>query len=315
VQNIPFLSFVCGVAILVFNSCAPSREQVWMKSRDPKQNRTAQWSKFCTPYAKMSFLAYGAAPVPSLETVQSKDDDRTLAYQFSQSLEMDGWSLVEKELSTTKGLHFDIWKRNAGNRKEYVIAFRGTEATDPADWLANFRWFRWARYTAADQYTNARIESKNELRKLISEAEIHNSRVVTTGHSLGGGIAQGVFYSDTDYIDQAVVFDTSPVTGFLELDRDTRDKYKSLPYRETFPRDRVVRVYQRGEILQYVRNFTQTFYRPHPLVHEVEFDMAFGSGFITKHNMGLLAKEIEKKANESGGAASAPAKQLIAGDD
>jgi pimeloyl-ACP methyl ester carboxylesterase len=44
------------------------------------------------------------------------------------------------------------------------------------------------------------------------------ARFITTGHSLGGGLAQHMLYSFPDHVEQAIVFDPSSVTAYADVD-------------------------------------------------------------------------------------------------
>lgn len=274
----------------VLCSCASTREQVWKERRDPGQVRTKQWAKLCEPYAKMSYLAYRSA--------SEKDVD--ISRRFEKDLAAMRWRYIGKceprKDEEGYGLYFDVWQKGSGPQRELVFAFRGTEFNEPSDWVSNFRWLRWVKRGRPDQYNVGRSECMRIMASLMPESDLKKVRVVTTGHSLGAGIAESVLYGSVPYVDQAIVFDPSPVTGFMDLDKNIRDEYYSLPYRESFSGARVVRVYAKGEILQYVRNTTQVFYHHHTLIHQVEFDIEGGKGAITKHSMRELADSIHRVA-------------------
>ena len=76
-------------------------------------------------------------------------------------------------------------------------------------------------------------------------------KLVSTGHSLGGGLAQQFAYAHcvdarVPRVSKVYAFDPSPVTGFFSVKRAVRNiNRKHL---------RIDRIYERGEILAIVRS-------------------------------------------------------------
>jgi pimeloyl-ACP methyl ester carboxylesterase len=98
-------------------------------------------------------------------------------------------------------------------------------------------------------------------------------QIVTTGHSLGGGLAQLMAYK-VPGVAAAVAFDPSPVTGFYTCVED-HEVNCNVP---------VWRIYARGEVLAYVRALMRKGYNLSENITEVEFDGVAGNP-IHKHSM------------------------------
>lgn len=111
--------------------------------------------------------------------------------------------------------------------------------------------------------------------------------VFTTGHSLGGGLAQLLSYSDVR-LSGAVAFDSSPVTGYSTLVTDAEINCGS----------HVLRIYERGEALQYGRAVLRHFRPLSANINEVSFDLnhPFGNP-ISSHSMTRLRHGLEARSN------------------
>jgi len=120
-------------------------------------------------------------------------------------------------------LEYRVWYREAKERShvDVVIAFRGT---DGGDWYSNLRWIT-RFFPGWDQYDMTRT--------IVPLIEKHAAktfpnkpiRMIATGHSLGGGLAQQAAYAASN-IKLVYAFDSSSVTGFYSVDKATRDKAK-----------------------------------------------------------------------------------------
>ncbi len=116
------------------------------------------------------------------------------------------------------------------------------------------------------------------------------ARIVSTGHSLGGGLAQFVALatkSGGPQIAKVFAFDPSPVTGAHLVDKQLREgNARGLT---------VDRIYESGEILSYARGLIQQYppatSRCDPLVRTVEVKAARGTA-VGLHGVPLLAANL-----------------------
>jgi pimeloyl-ACP methyl ester carboxylesterase len=189
-----------------------------------------------------------------------------------------------------KGMVFSTHYRVLGADQpvEIAVAFRGTNFRSPADWRANLRWFIPGRdqYHVLAEWVHTVVKEAQEetLKRLLVEnggkPPAQGFRIVTTGHSLGGGLAQMFAYKSTK-VQAAVVFDPSPVTGFHSC-VDDAEVNCNVP---------IWRVYQRGEVLSYARSFTRLFYALSENITEVEINLLKGNPFFT-HDVGLFREAL-----------------------
>lgn len=128
-----------------------------------------------------------------------------------------------------------------------VIAFRGTE--DITDYLhANLVFYEGSgpnQFKSAKDYTNSVIKN-------IKMRGLEYSKIIFTGHSLGGGLAEYMqLITDNS---EAVVFMPSPNNGFL-YSLSSGDKRKNM---------NSTRIYEKGEILNVLRLLSSHDYTSDP---------------------------------------------------
>jgi pimeloyl-ACP methyl ester carboxylesterase len=113
--------------------------------------------------------------------------------------------------------------------------------------------------------------------------------MATAGHSLGGGLAQQAAYAHPE-IKQVYAFDSSPVTGFRSVPQPDRDiNRKGIV---------IDRVYERGEILAYIRTFLRRFLPlslADPSITEIRFNLSKGDP-VKQHSMVDLAVRMDRAA-------------------
>lgn len=220
-----------------------------------------------------------------------------------------GWKKLFdwKEILTAEemesGLQFMAFARmNADNETEIIIGFRGTDFISLSDWRSNLRWFtQFLPIPGSDQYQIVHLHSKRMINLARERATekfpmAKGFKIYTTGHSLGGGLAQLLAFSDEEF-EGSVVFDPSPVTGYYNLVTDEEVNCKV----------NIMRVYERREVLHYIRSGLRTFYNLSDNIQEVSFDTIHSHGNpVLNHSMSKLKIGLEKIAN-----ISADARQTI----
>lgn len=301
--------------------------------RDPKKGQyddptdAGPHAKQQWQYAVMSDIAYEIARSRS-SADQGKDTANPTATQMktpadecgpNQSIPMpSGWIRWErfpsKELSDEmrrRGLFLLVLEKESTPR-EIVVVFEGTNFTELPDWTANLRWFLRFIPGFEDQYTlTARKVAEEFYTRLSStpssyvldpniETLYHTSgdpiRIVSTGHSLGGGLAQHFAYTFKQVppnakgprVAEVFAFDPSPVTGWFS----TSDPPRSHNAHGL----RINRIFEHGEVLAYIRLFTSRLssYTEHPSVWEYRYNFDPKANIIRNHSMRSLACGLYK---------------------
>lgn len=150
-------------------------------------------------------------------------------------------------------LRAEVWSDAV--TKQVVVAFGGTAASSMDDWKANFRWVL-SLFDPKDQYT---VLTDSFIPAFAAEylwqagqpgwEWLKDAQIVSTGHSLGGGLAQRFAYSlqatsGIPTVKAVFAFDPSPVSG-KRSSPDFEDQAKGLT---------IYRIYNRGEILASLRS-------------------------------------------------------------
>ncbi|AGH87324.1 lipase family protein [Ralstonia nicotianae] len=250
-------------------------------------------------YAWLSQVAY--CKISSV-TQAPKGADKNACVHAKEILEHDGWKswgdLPADELKTAiKGSHLrvEVWEKPSA--RLLVVAFGGTILKSGKDWKSNLRWFLPGH---KDEYTQ--IVDKfgpaftDEYLRRVHSAEgayLKDFRIHSTGHSLGGGLAQQFAYSlplrpEVPRISHVYAFDPSPVTGFFSVDKETRDQNKKGL--------NIDRIYERHEILAVVRSFTSLFVPPSkadPSIRGVRYNFFGSINPIYDHSILELAEKLQ----------------------
>lgn len=255
------------------------------------------------PFAIMSAYAYkiaeGCQDKGNEISVTPERETRLLSWLKSSMANSQNWQLhdpagapdgrvrVTMNCEDELGLMFQVWQRKRDGQQEVVIAFRGTSGS--GDWrYGNLWWFSRA-LTSDTQLSRARKRVGEVIRYFDRKASDEGEpapRYVSTGHSLGGSLAQHVLYAFPKRVEQAIVFSPSSVTGFVDPAISRMDRVSACACRpELNPEARIIRVYQTYEILTNLRIFHKLFLPPERHVQEVRFPFDSSWNPVSRHGM------------------------------
>lgn len=250
------------------------------------------------PYALMSAYAYfdkegcpgttqSAAEIERIRaeaiTVRETLTNFDRAKPFTPVEELEGNHGCEDRF----GLMYRVW--HSPDRNELVIAFRGT--SDARDWWYGNLWPLSRGLTEKTQYSEVQRHVRNVLDKVKATPNLSGAKVIVTGHSLGGGLAQHALYSYPKEIHQAVVFDPSIITGYTAIDGAERVALCNCS-RDLGAEAPIIRVYESNEILSNLRIFHKIFYPAHLHIQEVRFNYDSSTFGTHSHNMARLATAL-----------------------
>ena len=192
-------------------------------------------------------------------------------------------------------LRVQVWERD--EPAAVAVTFGGTVFNNDADWRANLRWFLPGR--KGDEYTEVvqtiapafDLEFKRRAQGMDA-GRLSRLEIYSTGHSLGGGLAQQFAYSlphnCLKRVKQVYAFDPSPVTGFFSVAKQLRDENKKGLL--------IDRVYERGEILALLRSLTSFFYKPSAVnaaIRGVRYNLFRAWNPIAAHSIDELATKLD----------------------
>jgi hypothetical protein len=209
-------------------------------------------------------------------------------------------------------LRVEIWSNASSNA--VAVAFGGTVFTNIKDWKANLRWFIPHH---KDEYTEVVTTfGRDFVTDYLQRSDrgalafLRHADLFSTGHSLGGGLAQEFAYSlpenaSVPRVKKVFAFDPSPVTGFYSIRKDLRDHNT-----QTLAIDRI---YERGEVLAYLRSFTNLFFPPSassPTIRQVRYNLFYTLNAITGHSIAELACRLHEVCQHGSSLRSALGGQL-----
>jgi Lipase (class 3) len=250
-----------------------------------KEESATVTAKPFVEYAILCAVVYDEPNAP----VRSQDTDFLRGRGWRQWEDIPAVSQPEDWRYVIAGLSFEIWEKEDADQVIVALVFRGTD--DEADWWTNLRWV--TRYTpfVRDQYMQVQSLTPPLVDEIHKRHQGRNIRIVTIGHSLGGGLAHQAAYVSAR-IKEVFAFDPSPVTGFYSVPDPPRSENARGIVAQ--------RIYERGEILAYFRRVVRWF-NPlslkDPEIIEIRFNLSRGRA-ITQHNMRTLAYKLKEKAGE-----------------
>lgn len=262
--------------------------------------RASEAAREHLPYVWASIAAYQKPPPKQLENCPT-DAERVLQTEWVAWEEIP--RLIQTDTRLAKDMadaHLRVRVYSNQRLNTVIVAFGGTDSMK--DMVANLRWFL---PKDVDQYYVLRTKFVPAFKELWDAkktsqkfAWISSAKLVSTGHSLGGGLAQGFAYAARALrlpIERAVVFNPSPVSGKRDV----------LNYRELAPFISVERIYNRGEVLAGIRAAFNVTMKPGPedakfTDYRYAFDWKwytnFTHGFFKAHALYPLACNMTKAA-------------------
>ena len=157
---------------------------------------TQAYARATWAYAQLSNNAY--APEENAPVLRARQGHYVLP---------QGWVERDRKGNDASGFAYAIFDRFEGQRlAETVIAYRGTEILSGRDWLIG--------NVLGAQNRRGWAVAKG-VRKSLDDKQLHDTKLVVTGHSLGGGIAQYVSLRNVGgkqpaKVSKSIVFDNSP---------------------------------------------------------------------------------------------------------
>lgn len=291
----------CGGRVLGKDVARIRSSQVRMKLAYP-----ARAAARFVPFAAMSALAYWEAADCGRKHKLTVEDRLDLESILNPPGGKDRWEHVEAlepegPCEDELGLYYNVWVRDSEGWRDVVVAFRGTWGG--SDWTyGNLRWFT-RPFTAEDQYERARRISQR-VRAYFAAITRTPLRFYATGHSLGGGLAQDVLYDAPTSYRQAIVFDSSSITGFTDQSIEHRTQACACAP-DLGSEARIYRVYESYEVLTHLRVWHKLVFPTNRHVQEVRFPFVDSPNLIGQHSMVKLARNLAKLAKDAGGQSAA----------
>jgi hypothetical protein len=256
-------------------------------------------------YAWLADAAYGKTPAGQSsreeDTCEAVDEDPELA------LAKAGWvpwpQFPDQDLAhqiEASHLRVEVWEKRTPNGCLVAVTFGGTVFKNKMDWRSNLRWFTpWKKdeYSQVVQtFAPAFVDKFTTQLKSADGDYLRTATLVSTGHSLGGGLAQQFAYclpvnTAVPPVARVYAFDPSPVTGFFSVDASTR--------KANAEKLEVTRIYERGEILAYARSVMSVLWKPSaraPIIRGIRYNLFHSFNPIAGHSMKRMASKLQAAA-------------------
>lgn len=300
VKRIISLSFVF-ILFIACTGCATFKQDEYVVVRDDEKTSKVKAYELITreEYQRVDLYAMLSTNIYQSHLSANTNTITDYCENDSRLGQVGNWEKISANALLTEpegqwfvpGLEYEVWGPiNGTEEKEVVIVFRGTDFTTFGDWYSNLRWLTrfipltWDQYDQVRDVTLALVES-------IKDQFGSDVRIIATGHSLGGGLAQQAGYMSAD-IDKVYAFAPSPVTGFYSVAREDRKKNKQGMD--------IYRIYEHGEVLAYLRLIMKMVYpvkKVDPKITEVRYDVMSEGHIIKQHGMKRFACELHKIAS------------------
>ena len=290
--------------------------------KDPPENVSAS-AQYLWEYAVLSDNVYLTSSIVQM----AKAEEKACSLERTDRLELEGWErwrdvpdAALKAEADAVDLQLEIWEKQS-SPAIIAVVFRGTEAQRIRDWISNFRWFlRFIpfypdQYVVVSEKVGAAVLNKIKAQLVKGDTRYRDVKIVSTGHSLGGGLAQHLAYSLPDDIKgpsgeplprvSAVYgFDPSPVTGWSTVSRQLRElNARGL---------HIERIFEHGEILSYIRLLLRYLNPPKekdPAIREIRYNFVRTINPFSSHSMRLIACELIEANGQSVAPIQEPAKE------
>jgi len=245
---------------------------------------------------QFAWLAEASYRDTSVKDVQQPDPDDVLKSNGWEQWQDFPDKHLEKRIRDSH-LRVEVWEHR--QTQCIVVTFGGTVFDNCKDWRSNLRWFIPFKN---DEYTQivknvgpGFLEAIKKKSSAPNSGYLEKMTLYSTGHSLGGGLAQQFAYAlpenDVFRVSKVYAFDPSPVTGFFSVGRKLRNKnIKGLS---------IDRIYERGEILAIVRSFTSFFVAPsatNPCIRGIRYNLFRSLNPISGHSIHELACRLSVAA-------------------
>ena len=189
------------------------------------------------------------------------------------------------EGSEISGFGYEHWINYTSlEERVTVTVFMGTEG--PGDWCNNLRHLGCSR--GFDQYEQALKAAIHTANRAYDDLGGPDTYPAAVGHSLGGALAElaGLVH---DRVYPVYSFDPSPVLG-----HDVLERLEIEPEGSGFG---IVRVFEHGEVLAFVRYFKRLLLSKSPLeegISEYRLNL-LGGNPLRQHSMKDLACELRER--------------------